>query len=95
MKQTEHYRMYVERISTRLTPPAPVPTSDKADEMLLQDTLQVSIAEHKSHKEQEARENMALVNEHLASAEIDKLIDDLENVVNDSSPPRNDDTTIL
>ncbi|GJW26994.1 hypothetical protein Tco_0040805 [Tanacetum coccineum] len=83
MKQTEHYRMYVEvfgldvpltqsqptestqgthrttsapRRSTRLTPPAPVPTTDKADEMLLQDTLQ--------------------------------------NVVDDSSPPRNDDTTI-
>ncbi|GKE34775.1 hypothetical protein Tco_1454097 [Tanacetum coccineum] len=26
--------------STRLTPPAPVPTVDKADEMILQDTLQ-------------------------------------------------------
>ncbi|GJY67010.1 hypothetical protein Tco_0469248 [Tanacetum coccineum] len=29
-----------ERRSTRLTPPAPVPTVDKADEMILQDTLQ-------------------------------------------------------
>ncbi|GJU19257.1 hypothetical protein Tco_1152599 [Tanacetum coccineum] len=56
-----------ERRSTRLTPPAPVLTADKADEMLLQDTLQVSLAEHKSHEEQEA---------------------------DDSSPPRNDDTTI-
>ncbi|GJR31488.1 hypothetical protein Tco_1107720 [Tanacetum coccineum] len=54
-----------ERRSTRLTPPAPVPTADKADEMLLQDMLQ-----------------------------IDKLVDDSENVVDDSSPPRNDDTTI-
>ncbi|GJR67724.1 hypothetical protein Tco_0013789 [Tanacetum coccineum] len=45
-----------ERRSTRLTPPALVPTTDKADEMLLQDTLQ--------------------------------------NVVDDSSSPRNDDTTI-
>ncbi|GJS68713.1 hypothetical protein Tco_0683278 [Tanacetum coccineum] len=121
MKQTEHYRMYVEvfgldvpltqsqptestqgthrttsapRRSTRLTPPASVPTADKADEMLLQDTLQVSLAEHKSHKEQEARENMALVNEHLATAKIDKLVDDSENVIDDSSPPRNNDTTI-
>ncbi|GJZ26468.1 retrovirus-related pol polyprotein from transposon TNT 1-94 [Tanacetum coccineum] len=83
-----------ERRSTRLTPPAPVPTADKADEMLLQDTLQVSLAEHKSREEQEARENVALVNEHLATAEIDKLVDDSENVVDDSSPPRNDDTTI-
>ncbi|GJV85022.1 hypothetical protein Tco_1524920 [Tanacetum coccineum] len=57
-----------ERRSTRLTPPASVPTTNKADEMLLQDTLQVSLAEHKSHEEQEA---------------------------DDSSPPRNDDTTIL
>ncbi|GJT01359.1 retrovirus-related pol polyprotein from transposon TNT 1-94 [Tanacetum coccineum] len=50
-----------ERRSTRLTPPAPVPTVDKADEMILQDTLQVSLAEHKSREEQEARENVALV----------------------------------
>ncbi|GJV84248.1 hypothetical protein Tco_1524146 [Tanacetum coccineum] len=49
-----------ERRSTRLTPPAPVPTVDKADEMIIQDTLQVSLAEHKSHEEQEARENVAL-----------------------------------
>ncbi|GJZ53327.1 hypothetical protein Tco_0608212 [Tanacetum coccineum] len=83
-----------ERRSTRLTPPASVPIADKADEMLLRDTLQVSLAEHKSREEQEARENVALVNEHLATAEIDKLVDDLENVVDDSSSPRNDDTTI-
>ncbi|GJR56601.1 hypothetical protein Tco_1407122 [Tanacetum coccineum] len=48
------------RRSTRLTPPAPVPTVDNADEMILQDTLQVSLAEHKSREEQEARENVAL-----------------------------------
>ncbi|GJV88169.1 retrovirus-related pol polyprotein from transposon TNT 1-94 [Tanacetum coccineum] len=83
-----------ERRSTRLTPPALVPTTDKADEMLLQDTLQVSLVEHKSCEEQEARENVALVNEHLATAEIDKLVDDSENIIDDSSPPRNDDTTI-
>ncbi|GKB83809.1 hypothetical protein Tco_0950704 [Tanacetum coccineum] len=52
------------RRSIRLTPLAPVPTIDKADEMILQDTLQVSLAEHKSHEEQEARENVALVDEH-------------------------------
>ncbi|GKC56411.1 hypothetical protein Tco_1084009 [Tanacetum coccineum] len=95
MKQTEHYRMYVEvfgldvpltQRSTRLTPPS---------QDTLQDTLQVSLAEYKSHEEQEVRENVALVNKHLATAEIDKLVDDLKNVVDDSSPPRNDDTTIL
>ncbi|GJX75611.1 hypothetical protein Tco_0322422 [Tanacetum coccineum] len=54
-----------ERKSTRLTPPALVPTVDKADEMILQDTLQVSLAEHKSREEQEARENVALRTWHL------------------------------
>ncbi|GKB91108.1 hypothetical protein Tco_0963380, partial [Tanacetum coccineum] len=42
-----------ERRSTRLTPPTPVPTVNKVDEMMLQDTFQVSLAEHKSREEQE------------------------------------------
>ncbi|GJR71525.1 hypothetical protein Tco_0083890 [Tanacetum coccineum] len=83
-----------QRRSTRLTPPAPVPTVDKADEMILQDTLQVSLAEHKSREEQEARENMELVNEHLASVEIEKMVEGPENVIDDSSIPRNDDQNI-
>ncbi|GKE47864.1 hypothetical protein Tco_1479122 [Tanacetum coccineum] len=83
-----------ERRSTRLTPPAPVPTVDKADEMILQDTLQVSLAEHKSREEQEARENVALVDEHLASEEIEKMVDGQENIVDDSSIPRNDEPNI-
>ncbi|GJW44014.1 hypothetical protein Tco_0072813 [Tanacetum coccineum] len=83
-----------ERRSTRLTPPAPVPTVDKADEMILQDTLQVSLAEHKSREEQEARENVALVDEHLASEEIEKMVDGQENIVDDSSIPRNDESNI-
>ncbi|GKE84385.1 hypothetical protein Tco_1558127, partial [Tanacetum coccineum] len=52
-----------------------------------------SLAEHKSREEQEARENMALVDEHLAAQEIEKLVENPENV-NDSSPPRHDDTSI-
>ncbi|GJR52055.1 retrovirus-related pol polyprotein from transposon TNT 1-94 [Tanacetum coccineum] len=90
MKHTEHYRMR----STRLTPPAPVPTVDKADEMILQDTLQVSLAEHKSREEQEARENVELVNEHLASVEIEKMVEGPENVIDDSLLPRNDEPNI-
>ncbi|GJQ99365.1 retrovirus-related pol polyprotein from transposon TNT 1-94 [Tanacetum coccineum] len=82
------------RRSTRLTPPAPVPNVDKADEMILQDTLQVSLAEHKSREEQEARENVALVDEHLASEEIEKMVDGQENIVDDSSIPRNDEPNI-
>ncbi|GJZ78116.1 reverse transcriptase domain-containing protein [Tanacetum coccineum] len=46
-----------------------------------------------SREEQEARENVALVYEHLAAEEIEKLVEDSENV-DDSSPPRHDDTSI-
>ncbi|GKA76862.1 hypothetical protein Tco_0783323 [Tanacetum coccineum] len=83
-----------ERRSTPLTPPSPVPNVDKADEMILQDTLHVSLAEHKSREEHEARENVALVDEHLASKEIEKMVDGQENVVDDSSIPRNDESNI-
>ncbi|GJS88948.1 hypothetical protein Tco_0771584 [Tanacetum coccineum] len=70
-----------------------MPSAEKADEMILQDMIQVSLAEHKSREEQEARENVALVYEHLAAEEIEKLVEDPENV-DDSSPPRHDDTSI-
>ncbi|GKB47923.1 hypothetical protein Tco_0898676 [Tanacetum coccineum] len=83
-----------ERKSSRLTPPALVPTVDKVDEMILQDTLQVSLAELKSREEQEARENVELVNKHLASEEIKKMMEGSENVINDSLPPRNDEPNI-
>ncbi|GKG15014.1 hypothetical protein Tco_0354614, partial [Tanacetum coccineum] len=52
--QGTHRTPSAPRRSTRLTPPA---------QDTLQDTLQVSLAEHKSREEQEARENVALVNE--------------------------------
>nr|GEZ89712.1 hypothetical protein [Tanacetum cinerariifolium] len=77
--------------STRLTPPAPILTVDKAEEMILQDTLQVSLVEHKSREEQEARENVELVNEHLASVEIKKMVKGQENVIDDTLIPRNDE----
>ncbi|GJV78640.1 hypothetical protein Tco_1514510 [Tanacetum coccineum] len=83
-----------QRRSTRFSPPAPVLTVDKADEMILQDTLQVSLAEHKSQEEQEARENVELVNKHLASVEIEKMVERTENVIDDSSIPKNDDQNI-
>ncbi|GKC88391.1 hypothetical protein Tco_1149040 [Tanacetum coccineum] len=63
--------------------------------MILQDTLQVSLAEHKIREEEEARENMELVNKHLASVEIEKMVEGTENVIDDSSIPRNDDQNIL
>ncbi|GJT43870.1 hypothetical protein Tco_0952585 [Tanacetum coccineum] len=83
-----------ERRSTHLTPPVPVPNVEKADEIILQDTLQVSLAEHKSREEQEARENVELVNNHLASEEIEKLVEGSENVIDDSLPPKNDEPQI-
>ncbi|GKF38549.1 hypothetical protein Tco_0118610, partial [Tanacetum coccineum] len=83
MKLTEHYKMYEEAICM----------TKKADEMILQDMIQVSLAEQKSHEEQEARENVALVAQHLAAEEIEKLVEEFENV-DDSSPTRYDDTSI-
>ncbi|GJU97082.1 hypothetical protein Tco_1326353 [Tanacetum coccineum] len=95
-RQSTMIRLHIpERRSTSLTPPAPVPPVDKADEMILQDTLQVSLTKHKCREEQEARENVALVDEHLASEEIEKIVDGQENIFDDSSIPRNDEPNIL
>ncbi|GKD37984.1 hypothetical protein Tco_1258191 [Tanacetum coccineum] len=44
-----HFRL-PERRSTRLTPPAPVPTVDKADDMILQETFLLSTKVEKSKK---------------------------------------------
>ncbi|GJZ39898.1 hypothetical protein Tco_0586461 [Tanacetum coccineum] len=83
------------RRSTRLTPPTPIPTTDEADDMVLQDTIQVSLAEQKNHEEDEARENLEKVKEHLMAEEIENLVEGSENVDEnaefDSSPLRNDD----
>ncbi|GJU82538.1 hypothetical protein Tco_1284903 [Tanacetum coccineum] len=88
MKQTENYRMYAEvfRIDVPLTQSQPTESYP---------TLQVSLAEHKSREEQETRENVALVDEHLASEEIEKMVNGQENIVDDSSITRNDEPNIL
>ncbi|GJV60776.1 retrovirus-related pol polyprotein from transposon TNT 1-94 [Tanacetum coccineum] len=52
------------------------------------------LAEHKSREEQEARENVELVKEHLASEDIEKMIEGSENVIDDSLPPRNNEPNI-
>nr|GEV84398.1 Gag-Pol polyprotein [Tanacetum cinerariifolium] len=83
------------RRSTRLTPPTPIPTTDEADDLILQYTLQVSMAEQKSHKELKATQNVEKVKEHLMAEEIEKLVEGSEIVeenVEVASPPlRNDD----
>ncbi|GJS88689.1 hypothetical protein Tco_0771325 [Tanacetum coccineum] len=110
MKYTKHYRMYAEvfgidvpltqsqptestqgTLRTTSAPRLPNPNKEASES----NTLQVSLAEHKSREEQEARENVALVNEHLASKKIEKMVDGQENVVDDSSIPRNDESNIL
>ncbi|GJY82867.1 hypothetical protein Tco_0496243 [Tanacetum coccineum] len=73
-----------ERRSTRLTPPAPVPTVDKADEMILQDTLQVSLAEHKSQEEQEEQiENVMSPKSDKESLEVEITKDKEVEITND------------
>ncbi|GJZ29357.1 hypothetical protein Tco_0574004 [Tanacetum coccineum] len=43
------------RRSDRLTPQTPIPTTDEADNIILQDTIQLSLVEQKSHEELEAK----------------------------------------
>ncbi|GJV34916.1 integrase, catalytic region, zinc finger, CCHC-type containing protein [Tanacetum coccineum] len=87
------------RRSTRLTPPTLIPTTNEADYVVLQDTLQVSLVEQKSHEEHEATQNVEKVKEHLMAEEIEKLVKGSENVKEnveaDSSPLRNDDNQII
>ncbi|GJQ98328.1 hypothetical protein Tco_0009467 [Tanacetum coccineum] len=106
MKLIEHYKMHVEVFgldvpltqsqptkSTQGThratsaPRSPNPATEPAESSVPKRST------HKSREEQEARENVSLVDEHLAAEEIEKLVENPENV-NDSSPPRHDDTFI-
>ncbi|GJY86091.1 hypothetical protein Tco_0500117, partial [Tanacetum coccineum] len=48
----------------------------------------------KSQEEQEARENVELVKEHLASVEIEKMVEGSENVIDDSLLLSNDESKI-
>ncbi|GJU52914.1 retrovirus-related pol polyprotein from transposon TNT 1-94 [Tanacetum coccineum] len=70
------------RQSTRLTPPTPIPATTKAEDIILQDTIQLSIAEQKSRDELEAKQNVEKVKEHLIADEIEKLVEGTENVEN-------------
>nr|GEY05425.1 hypothetical protein [Tanacetum cinerariifolium] len=66
----------------------------RADDLILQDTLQVSLAEQKSREELEATQNVKKVKEHLIAEEIEELVKGSENVEENvevhSSPLRND-----
>ncbi|GKD12351.1 hypothetical protein Tco_1196758 [Tanacetum coccineum] len=112
MKLTENYRLYAEVLgidvpTTQSQPIESTPGTQvlnkEAEDIVLQDTLQVSLAEQKSHEENKARENVEKVKEHLMDEEIEKLVEGSENVVENvaetvkenvdvsSSPSRNDD----
>ncbi|GJZ18815.1 hypothetical protein Tco_0555405 [Tanacetum coccineum] len=66
IKLTENYRLHIPpRRSTRLTPPTPVPPIPEVEDMTLKDTIQLSIVEHKSRDDYEARQNVEKVNKHL------------------------------
>ncbi|GJR69645.1 hypothetical protein Tco_0015710 [Tanacetum coccineum] len=95
MKLTENYRMYVvvfevdvpttqlripQRRSTRITPQTPIPTTNEADDIILQDTIKLSLAEKKSHEELESKQNEDKVKEHLMVEEIEKLVEGTENI---------------
>ncbi|GKA22570.1 hypothetical protein Tco_0708532 [Tanacetum coccineum] len=87
MKLTENYRMYAAvfevdvpttqlcippRRSTRLTPPTPMPTTAEADDIIIQDTIQLSLVEQKSHDDFEAKHNKEKVKEQLMAEEIER-----------------------
>nr|GEV10728.1 retrovirus-related Pol polyprotein from transposon TNT 1-94 [Tanacetum cinerariifolium] len=101
MKQTEHYRMYAEVLGidvpltqsqptesiqgTHRTPSAPRSPNPKVDAVESSALTRSTV----NRLQQEARENVALVEEHLAYVEIEKMVKGQENVIDDSSIPRN------
>nr|GEX21773.1 hypothetical protein [Tanacetum cinerariifolium] len=85
MKPTEHYRMYVEVFGIDVPLIQSQPTES---------TQVMHRTPSAPRQEQKARENVALVDKHLASVEIEKMVEGQENVVDDNSIPRNDEYNI-
>ncbi|GJX57421.1 hypothetical protein Tco_0287318 [Tanacetum coccineum] len=80
------------------TPLTPIPTTVEADDIILQDTIQLSLTEQKSHNELEVKQNVQKVEEHLIAEEIEKLVKGAENVENvkvDISTLRQDDMQLF
>nr|GEZ01299.1 hypothetical protein [Tanacetum cinerariifolium] len=87
-----------QRRSTQIAPPTPILTTAEADDIILQDTIQLSLAEQKSHDELEAKQNIQKVKEHIIAKEIEKLVErarNVENVEVDSSSLRQNDNLIV
>nr|GEU63610.1 hypothetical protein [Tanacetum cinerariifolium] len=85
MKQTKHYWMYAEVFGIDV-PLIQSPLTESTQGM-----HRIPSAPRQEH---EARENVALVEKHLASMEIEKMVEGQEHVVDDSLIPRNDEHNI-
>ncbi|GKC72378.1 hypothetical protein Tco_1118261 [Tanacetum coccineum] len=68
------------RRSTRLTLPTPIPTTNEDNDLILQDTIHLSLAKQKSREELEAKQHEEKVKENLMAEEIEKLIEGAKNV---------------
>ncbi|GKB36826.1 hypothetical protein Tco_0881768 [Tanacetum coccineum] len=88
---------------TTSAPRSPNPNKEAAESSALRRStvIRLCIPERRSTRltplapvPTEARENVALVDKHLASEEIEKMVDGQENIVDDSSIPRNDEPNI-
>ncbi|GJR70873.1 retrovirus-related pol polyprotein from transposon TNT 1-94 [Tanacetum coccineum] len=100
MKLTENYRLYAtvfgvdvpmtqlripQRLSTQLTPPTPIPTTAEADDIILKDTIQLSLAEQKSRAENV--ENVEVDSSNLRQDDTQIVPDTrLEPMINKESP---------
>ncbi|GJT18271.1 retrovirus-related pol polyprotein from transposon TNT 1-94 [Tanacetum coccineum] len=96
IKLTEHYRMYAEvfRLDISLTQSQPAESTQGMHRTLSAPSSPNPEMDAGDQEEQEARENVELVKEHLASEEIENMVEEPENVIDDSSIPRNDEQDI-
>nr|GEU44272.1 hypothetical protein [Tanacetum cinerariifolium] len=60
--------------------PTPILTTNEVDDITLQDTIQLSLAEQKSCEELKSKQNEDKVKEHLIAEEIEKLVEGTKNV---------------
>nr|GEZ77155.1 hypothetical protein [Tanacetum cinerariifolium] len=72
-----------------------IPNYCRGDDIILKDTIKLSLAEQKSHDELEAKKNVQKVKEHLIAKEIEKLVKGTENVEDDKSTLKQDDTQYI
>nr|GEU42616.1 hypothetical protein [Tanacetum cinerariifolium] len=79
-KSTIIKRIIPQKRSARLTPTTPILNTVEVDDIILQDTIQLSLAEQKSHDELEAKQKVKKVEEHMIAEEIEKLVEGEENV---------------